>query len=258
MKIGLKEIVGQFLNSSDRSSHEFLRLWNMGVWGLRTEFNLDILGVTKTVLLDVNANKTVSLPADYMSFSKIGVINDIGEIVTFKRNEQLSNYHASIITSTDRLEGLPELNTIDTSLLNPLAYPYMYQNYWWGGSSYTLFGLSSGTATIGQYHIDEDAGVILLDPENTYTQLLLEYVSDGYDECCNDHEIDAKASEAMLSYLRWKNAIDKRKQFSTNDVRQLKVEYYREKRIAKNRINPVVIAALQDRRRSLTKLVARA
>ena len=104
MKVKLKELIGQYLSSADQSSHEFLRLWNIGVKGMKLEFNLDVTGSLKTVLLDVNANKTVELPCDYISYSKIGVMNHQGEVVTYKRNDQLAKINAHKET---RLDGVP-------------------------------------------------------------------------------------------------------------------------------------------------------
>lgn len=78
MKIGLKKIVANYLNTEDLTSHQFLRLYNIAKWGLDTEFNLDITGKLKTVILEVNPNKTVDLPCDYVSYTKIGQINSRG------------------------------------------------------------------------------------------------------------------------------------------------------------------------------------
>lgn len=255
MKIKLNQLIADFLNSKDEGSHEFKRLRRLGVRGCRA-FNMEILGALKTVLLDINANKTVSLPEDYLSYSKMGVINDAGEIVTFTRNDQLANYHAMYTAIADRNEGLP---LYDTGVgVRPTVFPFVYYNYWMNGGTYNLFGLDSGTAVIGTFKIDEDAGVILLNPDNTFSQVVFEYVSTGYDENGGDFMIDARAEEAFICYLRWQNAIDLRKKFSSSDVRGYKIEYYREKRLAKQRINPVIISQMVAAKRASVKLVARA
>lgn len=251
MKIKLRTIIANFLSSKDSSSHEFVRLYNIGVRGCR-EFNMDIQGRFKTVILDVNANKTVTLPDDYLNFSKAGVFNGAGEVATFKRNPDLSGYNA-MYTAQARYSGAPTVNTGDNT-----TYPYAYFNYWNNGVGYTLFGLPSGTATIGEFNIDEEAGVILLDPNNAYSQIVFEYLSTGYDEEAEDYEIDAKAEEAFICYLRWQNAIDLNKKFSQNHVDGLRREYYRQKGLAKRRLNPVIISEMQAAYRRSVKLVAKA
>jgi hypothetical protein len=254
--IGLRQIVAQFLDSADQSSHQFRRMFNIGVRGSRA-FNLDITGTMVTVLLPVNINNTVNLPVDYLTYSKMGIINERGEIITFTKNEQLSQYHAIYQNQENRNEDVPELTTIG-NYVAPLPYPYLYSNYWSGGTYYTLFGLNSGTAQICDFDIDEGAGVILLNPKNTYEEILFEYLSDGYDETADDYQINSMAEEAFMCYLRWKSATDMVKKFSAGQVREYKNEYYREMRLAKMRINKAYASEFTARKRSLTGLTAKA
>lgn len=256
MKIKLSSIVAEFLESADQSSHQFRRLYNIGVRGCR-EFNMDILGGLKTVVLDVNANKTVSLPEDFITFSKMGVINEQGEIVTFTRNEDMSTYHAMYTEIADRNATAPTLNT-GGGLTSPGSqFPTLYYNYWANGVMYNLFGLDSGTATINSFKIVESDGVILLDPNGTQTQVVLEYLSDGYAEDLDDYEIDIRAEEAFICYLRWKNATDLVKKYSQSQIREYKSEYYRERKLAKMRINPVVISEMVKAKQASVKLTAK-
>ncbi len=254
MKIKLREIVAELIDSMDSSSHAFRRLYNMGVRGMR-EFNMDIVGALKTVVLDVNANKTVELPLDYINYTKIGVINDRGEVVTMKRNDQLSNLNEIYFDLANRAKDAPVLNTIG-NFTNPSSYLFWYFNYWNSGTSHTLFGLDSGTANIGEYKVDD--GVILLDPNNFYTQIVLEYLSDGYDADIDDYEVDVRASEALLCYIRWKNSQDLKHKFSQGDVMVYKRDYYRERKLAKMRINAFNISEAEDVHRRSIKLVAKA
>jgi len=256
MTRGLRQIIAQFLDSADQSSHQFRRLYNIGVRGCK-EFNLDITGQFKTVLLPVNPNKTVTLPQDYLTYSKMGIVNERGEIITFTKNEQLSQYHAIYTQQVERNEGVPELTTIG-NYVAPLPYPYLYSNYWNGGTSYNLFGLNSGTANITEFDIDEGAGVILLNQHTRYEEMLLEYLSDGYDELADDYKIDVRAEEAFICYLRWKQATDLIKKFSASQVREYKNEYYRERKLAKMRINKALVSEFTKTKRSLTKLVPKA
>lgn len=252
MKIKLKEIIGQFLNSADQSSHEFLRLWNMGVWGMKTEFNLDITGTLKTTLLDVETNKTVRLPCDYISYSKIGVLNTKGEVVTFKRNDQL----ARVNKNASRLDNMPLSPSGYEKYINSPYYDNYFFNFYQNGSSFSLYGRNSGTAQIGSYTVDEDAGIIYLGLDNTYTsQIVLEYLSDGYSDSIDDYSVPVQASQAMLSYLRWKNSEDNKK-YGRGEVVSLKSDYHNEKRLAKMRINKFVLNEMQDAIRTAQNLTA--
>lgn len=252
MKIALKKLVSQFLNSADESVHGFRRLYNIGVQGCR-EFNLDITGNVKTVVLDVNANKTANLPQDYISYSKIGVLNDKGEVVTYKRNDQLSNWNSIYTTQQLRKTGVPVLNT-----LTPFFDENTYYNYYYNGTAFNLFGADSGTPKVGSYKLDEGNGLIILDVHNPYPQVVLEYLSDGYDPNADDYEIDVKAEQSFIAFLRWKNAIDLRKQFNSNDVRGFKIDYYRERRLAAMRINQFIVNELTSAEHASRKLVPKA
>jgi len=255
MNLTLKEIIGQFLNSADQTSHQFLRLWNIGVFGIKTEFNLDITGVYRTQILDVKPNKTVDLPCDYIKYSKIGLINDIGEVATFKRNNQLSTYKG--VNTENRLDGAPKLNEGSSGNPTDQRNIYNYNNFYAGTSMYQLFGLDSGTANIGEYKIDEKSKQIFLDPKSTHTQIVLEYLCDGFDSDCGIVEIDIRAGACMLAYLRWQNSIDQSKKFNINQVDVLKKEFYRTKRLAKMRLNPFVLNEMMDAQARSVKMVAK-
>jgi len=252
MNIGLKKIVANHLNTDDLSSHQFLRLYNIAKWGLETEFNLDVTGTFKTVLLPILPNKTVELPCDYIQYSKIGQINSRGEVLTYKRNSQLSTLNTNPF---NRTKGIISSTTVDG-----YGYPYdndYYHNYYFNGASYRLFGADSGTATYGEYKVDNGQKLIFLDPRNSQQEILLEYLSNGYVEEDGDFVIDIRAAEAMSLYMKWKDAAGQRKKYGRNEVMSMRSEYYNAKRLTKMRMNPFILNELQDVARSGNKLVAK-
>lgn len=255
MNISLKEIIGQFLNSKDTATHEFRRLWNIAVYGIKNEFNLDVTGSFKTRIIDVNANKTVTLPSDYIGLSKIGVLNDRGEVCTFSRNNQLTTYSATGPTSDiGRNTGVTSAGSMGHYPFNNLYYT----NYFYNNQYYTLFGADSGTAVLAEYKLDENNGIILLNQDFYYANIVLEYLSDGYDEDEEDYFIDVRASEAMDAYLRWRNAIDLVKKFSLAQVRTYRKDYYNSKRMAKMRVNPFNVSDFNKAIRVSNKLAPKA
>ena len=249
----LEAIIGQFLNSADQTSHQFLRLWNTAVFGIKTEFNLDITGVYKTKVLDVNANKTVDFPCDYIQYRKIGLINAYGEVVTFKRNDQLSNLNSG--NSLNRLSGSPKTGN---SIIGT-SYPYnnLYCNFYQNGYMYNLFGADSGTANIGEYKIDQESKQILLSPTSTHSQIVMEYLCDGCDSELGIIDIDVRAAACMLAYIRWQDSVDKPKKFNQSQINGFMKEFYRTKRISKMRMNPFILNEMRDAEHSSRKLVAK-
>lgn len=256
----LREIVAGLLDSQDSSSHSFRRLYNIGAFGMRTEFGLDIKSTIKTVLLTVSPNRSVQLPCDYVGFSKVGVVNSKGEFVTFKVNNQLTNYHQEYYNNNAQLVGVPTLpNYGYQGGLNGYGYVNsLYLNYWYNNTSFNLFGLGSGTISVGNYKLDESARIILFDQYFNWTQVVLEYVSDGCDEDNDDYEVDVRCAEAMKCYLRWQDVVDRPKKASPNSIAGLRNQFFNEKRKAKMRINPVILNEMQNAERRSWKLVAKA
>ena len=255
-RIPLKTIVAELIDSKDSSSHEFRRMYNIGVRGVR-EFNTDIVGNFSTKLLNVNANKTVDLPEDYLSFSKIGVINEKGEIITLRSNPQLSNYNDGHPLKADRFEGVPNLGAVTYPAI-PYNYPYIYYNFFVSNQSFNLFGIGGGGQDIGNYKVDEECGVIIFGPYFKYDKVLLEYLGDGMDRSCDDYMIDSRAAEAMLAYIRWKTALDNPKKYGQGLIRDYKQEYKSVRLKAKMRINKIVVSEFEDIHRITTKLAPRA
>lgn len=255
----LRQIIANLLNSKDTSSHEFVRLWNLAAFGMQTEFGLDVKGHIKTVLIQVSPNKTAPFPCDYISYNKLGIANDCGEFVTFKVNNQLTTYHSEYFNNVNRLEGVPKLPNYGI-LGGVNGYGYnnsLYLNYWYNSTSYNLFGLPSGTVDIGEYKIDETNKVFLFNPHFHWDSFLCEYLADGCDED-EDYEVDIRMAEAVKSYIRWQDVIDRPRKASQSTIIGLKNSYYNQKRLAKMRINPVVINEMQNAERRSWKLVAKA
>lgn len=261
MQVPISKIVKQYLNSADKGHPEFARLYNIAVRGIENEFNLDIQGQFMTVLLDVQTNKTVQLPVGYINYSKVGIVNQVGEFVCLKRNDQMSNYHAIYYDQANRNAGVPTINAFTNPFLpagnTGDGYSYWY-NFWQQGTSFNLYGLPSGTATIGEYKIDIGANVIILNPEFCYPQVLLEYLSDGYDETTEDYMIDSRCAEAMLSWIRWQSSIDQPKKYPQSLVSNYERQYYNSKRVARMRMNSFNLAEMNDIVRRATNLTAKA
>lgn len=254
-KIGLKQIIAELIDSKDSGSHEFRRLYNIGVRGIR-EFNTDIVGSFSTKLIDVNANKTVTLPDDFISYSKVGIINEKGEIVTLRLNNQLSTYNDAHNLKDARFDGVPKVTAITNPSI-PYSYPYIYYNFFISNQSYNLFGIAGGGQNMGDYKLDEECGVIVLGAGFQYEKVLLEYLSDGMDCDANDYMVDTRASEALLAYVRWKSALDAPKKYGQGIIREYKAEYKSERLKSKMRINKIVMSDFEDIQRITNKLAPR-
>ena len=78
--ISIDEAITAYLDESEQSNHKYFKIWHLAFRGM-TELGLDTFYLVKSVKLPVNANLTVTLPADYLNYSKVGVLNQQGEII---------------------------------------------------------------------------------------------------------------------------------------------------------------------------------
>lgn len=259
--IPLKKLIATYLLSADQSSHLFFRIYNLAVAGLEGEFGLDIMNSFSTELLDINPNKTVLIPDWCTKFSKCGVLNSRGELVTLKVNNQLSLYHSVYFSQTDRTQGLPLLPSIlggnEVITGQPYAYNTYYLNYF-NGTSFNLFGLPSGTPTIGTYKIDIKNNIIQLNSNFPFSQLIFEGQGSALNPDIDDYEIPVDAAPAMDAWIRWRNMIDLPRKYSQSERKMAQRDYTVEKRKAKVRLNPANIGNMQDAERESWTLTAKA
>lgn len=256
-KIGIKQIISEFLNSKDEGSDRFRRLYRIATLkGVRV-FNMDITGEFRTQLLYINANHTVPFPDDYLDYSMIGIVNQHGEAVPLKHNEDIAPIKQAFLTQLDAVTPVPKLPTA-IEYFNQPGFPFFFLNYCWGGDWMHLYGQAGGRPTIGEFSVDDRARCFLIDPHFKYSSILVEYLTNGYDCDCKEYMIDIFAAEAFEQWLRWQDIVDQRKKASRADVEYERQRFGVEKKKAKMRLNQAKISEMQDVQRHFTKLVARA
>lgn len=254
----LIEIVAELLDSSDRSSHHFRRLYRIAVSAAR-KFNMDIYGKFRSVLLEVQPNGTVAWPCDYLDYSTLGIINHEGEVVPLKHNEQLSTLRQSYLASQNALVQVPTLPNIGCGPIDVTGIPFYWLNYSSGAYGFMhLYGFGDGSPNIGEFAVDTANKCFYVPHGYPYTALMLEYLSDGYDMGCNDYMVDIFAVEAIKQYIRWQQMIDLPKKYTIGERQYQKSEYLIARRDAKVRINKLRINEAQVVYRSHVKLTAKA
>jgi hypothetical protein len=255
-KISVNQLVGEYLNSKDEGSDRFRRLLRIAqLQGVR-KFNMDICGTFRTQLLSISANYTVPFPSDYLDYSMIGIVNECGEAVPLTHNEEIVPIKQAFLTQQDKIVTTPKIPGFVNSMNSP-GSPLFWLNYQWRGGFMHLYGASGGQGTVGEFTIDDNAQCIMIKPGFSYDSVLVEYLSNGFDCDCNQFMIHTFAADAFLAWLRWKDNIDK-KGVSQGTIRELKLEFSREKKMAKLRLNPVRISEMERECRKHIKLVAKA
>ncbi len=255
-KIPLRQVIAELIDAADQSEHQFRHLYRIGVRGCR-KFNMDVYGSFKTVLLEVQSDNTVPFPKDYMDYSMLGIVNANGEAIPMTHNPNLSTLKSQYIAALGETVDVPSAGDFFAGDLTNL------NNYWlnfgFNGSGYThLYGIGGGTYEIGQFTIDDNCKAFLLQEGYPYQTIMLEYLTDGYDENNDDYMVDVFAVEALQSWIRWMRAQDMTKKYSLSQIAYYKGEYLIQKRDAKIRLNKTVVKEMEATFRRSVKLVARA
>jgi hypothetical protein len=248
--VPLSEVIYQYLDQSKQTNAEYRRLWTVGVRGVE-EMGMDVYSTPKTAKLVVNANKTVTLPSDYIGFSKVGVFNADGEVATLKRNRNLSSYK---INQADRTDSNTDNTTGNTYRLQDLAFV----NYFDGARYVNIFGAGAVLNGAGSFDIDEEQGILYLDNEYSHDYVVLEYLSSPADDV--DYKIPVQIREAVLAFIAWKDIehLPLGRRASLGDKQLRRKEYYNQKRLANLRENTFSLPEANEVIRLGQKLVVRA
>lgn len=228
--ITLDECIYGYINESEQSNHKFFKLWQCA-FDIMTELGLDFFYQIKSVKLPINSNLTVTLPPNYLQYSKIGVLNDIGEIIPLKYNEKLTTFAEF---SPDRLQ-----KTTDNTLFNLFQFntPIWY-NFWNGFMFTTLYGLPSGAPFVGNFKIDKVNGIILLDQNFAYPYLMVEYLAAPQEG--QTYYVPIQFKEAIKTGLAWVDirSLPSSRRGNLGDKRDRRHEFYNQRRLAWARYQP--------------------
>lgn len=195
----LKTVVAYALDQYDKSMGEFDKAWLLGFRAIN-DIERNFAAEPKSVRLPVGGNKTVTLPNDYVSYSKIGIVNDKGEVVCLKTNNALSIFRDN---NPDRITDLyADINDLNVTLANT---PF-FLNYYYNGLYQNLFGVGGGLITYGSCRVDERNNVIILNEDFQYDSIILEYISSPQKD--EDYMIDTGLREAVIAFIGWRMKMD--------------------------------------------------
>lgn len=202
--IPLKTVVAYFSDQYDKSEGDQDRFWILGLRAL-IELNYEISAEPKTVRLPINGNKTVNFPIDYLSWSKIGLLNSAGEVSTLKINNGLTTYKD---TNPNRIAYMtPNINDSTSSMVNA---PFFF-NYWYNDGYYNLFGSDNGLVQYGECTVDEAKQLVVLPIDFRYDNILFEYISSP--ERDDDYRVPLALQEAIVAFIAWKLKLDTDKNY---------------------------------------------
>lgn len=202
--VPLSRIVAFILDECDKSIGDRDKVWVLCFRGL-IDMYFDISAEPITLRLPISGNLTVTFPSDYLSWVKIGILNDKGEVSTLKINNSLTTYKD---TNPNRISKL----TADiTDAIPLLANNPFYLNYYNSNQYSPLFGVGGGLMQYGGCRVDEKNNVIILDTDFKYDSIILEYISSP--EKNGDYQVETYAQEAIIAFVKWKLKLGPRQEY---------------------------------------------
>jgi hypothetical protein len=244
--IPLDSVINDYLLQSEQSVNKYYKVWHLAFRGLE-DLGIDFFYGVKAVKLPINSNMTVTLPADYLNWTKVGVLNDRGEIVPLYYNDKLTTY-------ADLLPNRTTVTTDDTLLCCDGWGLNTWCNYWNGNSYVNIYGVPSGAPFVGGFKIDTVNGVILLEEHFRYDYVMLEYVSSPKQG--QEYYLPVQFREALIAWITWKDGKAKtiKSHMQLGNNRDNKHEYYNERRIAIARWKPTRIYEMYQASQEQTRI----
>lgn len=207
--ISLKTIVSFFLDETGKSGGDFDSAWLLAFRAM-DKLNYSFAAEPKTVRIPVSGNKTVPFPSDYRSWSKIGILNDNGEVTTLKINNALTTFRD---TNPNRLS---QINGDVSDALPLLTGNPFFINYYYNGAYMPLFGFRGGLIQYGECKVDDANNVIVLPPDFKYDSIILEYISAPEKDA--DFQVRDSLKEAIIAFIKWKMKLGTREEFYAEAV----------------------------------------
>lgn len=199
-------VVSMFLDAHGRSYGDFRKTWVLAFRGLQKVMP-QFAALPKSVRILIDGNKTAQLPTDYISWSKIGIMDSNGQFSSLKINNALSSLKD---VNPNRLNYLtPDINTSISTLASAPFFFNLYGNGVFYNSP--MFGIGGGLIQYGECSVDEKNMIIKVPPDFKYSSIILEYISSP--ERDGEYVVESVLVEAIIAFIEWKTNLGQRQEF---------------------------------------------
>ena len=246
--ISLDSVITDYLTESEQPNHKYFKLFHLAFRGFE-QLGMDFFYRVQAVKLPINANNTVTLPADYINWTKVGILNDRGEIIPLYYNSKLTTYADLLPDRVTKTEDT------QSSLLNWDNNTWV--NYWNGNIYTNIYGVPSGAPFVGGFKVDTENGVILLDETFNRDYLMLEYVASP--QVGQDYYLPVQFREALIAWLAWRDIINvpSSRKGNLGDKRDRRHEFYNERKNAIARWKPIRQAEIYQASQEQSRLAVK-
>lgn len=228
------------IETGENTLHKYARYLQYLISGLR-DFNMDVSGVPKPVLLTINSNNTVDLPSDYIAFIRIAICGDDGNLHHLGHNPKMCHLE------TDDCGDLKEVSGTGESAIADAEGGHLRNDEAIG----RYFGVGGGNNQNGYYNIRSREGYIELQNFKG-TTVWLEYLADIERNDEGEFEIHPYLVEVLKDWMQWK-IIQRNIRMPSNAKIVAKKDYTDSRNIAKRRFASFTIEqARQVIRKTMT------
>lgn len=208
-KVPLLRIVDYTLDECKKSDGDRDQFWVLAFRAL-IDLMYDISAQPITFRLPVNSNMTVDFPPGCITWTKLGILNNNGEISTLKINNALTSWKD---LNPNRLVDLtPDI----TDSLPTLIQSPFYLNYFYDGVYQPLFGVGGGLIQYGDVRVDEENRVVILQKDFKYHQILFECIYSPQKD--GDYKVPLALQEAIISFIKWKAKLGTREEYISDKI----------------------------------------
>mgnify|MGYP000185503238 FL=1 len=248
--VSLRQLIDDFIVTMDSDDYisnvSDVAIRNIALRGIR-EFGFDVSSRVRSIKRTIASNSTIALPEDYVDLVKIGVVDSDGVLRVFGQNKNL-NYSRKLTTDESKTDSEEAPLNIDANLIrnreddkdatagsdsgNGDLDHFIFENYLFQGGIGRLYGLGGGRLA-GEYRVNLDQNRIEVDTTSSYTEVVLEYMSD--EARSTNPVIHVYAEEALRCYLYYK-LCERKSTVPANEKARARSEYYNERRKAQARM----------------------
>lgn len=246
----LDQVVNDFIITLDGDDYAAgasdTAIRTMALRGVR-DMGFDMLKVVRSLKLPINsATDSVTLPDDYVDWTKVGVVGTDGLVYVLGENKNI-NYSQKYSTVNDLNydqdgDGLLERKDSKTSTSggSPVAdsgitdgmNSYIFRNYIHGDDAGRLYGIGGGKY-YGEFRVNLDQNRIELKTNSNLSELVIEYVAD--EARSTNPRVHVYAEEALRAYIYYR-IIERKSSVPANEKARARAEYYNERRRANSRM----------------------
>jgi hypothetical protein len=213
---------------------------NYALRGIR-EMGFDMLQRVKSLKLSAGANNTVTLPDDFVSLVKVGIVGSDGLVHVFGENKNI-NYSQSYKTDAagnnldsngdgvfDRVDS--KTGTAANGVFGADDF-IVFSNYIYQNNIGQIYGLGGGFYE-GEYRLNLDQNRIELAVNSSVGEVVIEYIAD--EARSSNPTVHVEAEEALRSYIYYR-LIERKSSVPAVEKNRARAEYYNERRKANARL----------------------